>query len=50
VAAATSAIAAILFSAVPWNFGLILAGVSAMIAGAQTEFWMRRRARAGGRP
>jgi predicted branched-subunit amino acid permease len=48
VAAATSALAAIVFSAVPWNFGLILAGITAMIAGAQTEFWQRRRAKARG--
>lgn len=43
VAAATSALAAVVFSGVPWNFGLILAALVAIIAGAQTEFWINRR-------
>lgn len=47
VAAATSVVAAILFAGVPWNFGLILAAICAMIAGAQTELALRRRHEAG---
>lgn len=43
VAAGTSIVAAIVFSGVPWNFGLILAAITAMIAGAQTELALRRR-------
>jgi len=44
VAAIFSAISAVVFSIVPWNFGLILAGITAMVAGAQTEFLLQRRA------
>jgi predicted branched-subunit amino acid permease len=43
VAAGTSIVAAIVFSGVPWNFGLILAAICAMVAGAQTELAIRRR-------
>lgn len=43
VAAGVSVFAAVAFAWVPWNFGLILSAVLAMIAGAQTEFWQRRR-------
>lgn len=49
VAAGVSIVAAVVFSGVPWNFGLIIAATLAMMAGAQVEFWQRRRAnRAGG--
>lgn len=44
VAAGVSIIAAVVFSGVPWNFGLIIAAGLAMVAGAQVEFWQRRRA------
>lgn len=43
VAAGVSIVAAVLFSGLPWNFGLIVAAVLAMLAGAQVEFWQRRR-------
>lgn len=45
VAAFVSVLGAILFSWMPWNLWLIVAAALAMIAGAQTEFWLRRRAR-----
>lgn len=44
VAALVSTVAAIAFAWVPWSLGLIIAAMLAMIAGAQTELWMRRRA------
>ncbi|WP_022703182.1 AzlC family ABC transporter permease [Pseudorhodobacter ferrugineus] len=44
VAAGVSIVAAVVFSGVPWNFGLIIAATLAMMAGAQVEFWQRRRA------
>ncbi|MDZ4135234.1 MAG: AzlC family ABC transporter permease [Paracoccaceae bacterium] len=51
VAAGVSVAAAVALAWVPWNLGLILAALLAMMAGAQTEFWQRRQmARAGGRP
>lgn len=43
VAAGVSVAAAVSFAWVPWNFGLIISALLAMIAGAQTEFWQRRR-------
>lgn len=43
VAAAVSVLAAVSFAWVPWNFGLILSAVLAMLAGAQVEFWQRRQ-------
>lgn len=43
VAAMVSVIAAIAFAWVPWNFGLIIAALLAMMAGAQAEYWQRRR-------
>jgi predicted branched-subunit amino acid permease len=46
VAAGVSILAAMAFAGLPWNTGLIAAGVLAMVAGAQTEFWQRRKARA----
>lgn len=45
VAAGVSVCAAVIFSGLPWNFGLIVAAVLAMLAGAQAEFWQRRAAR-----
>jgi predicted branched-subunit amino acid permease len=44
VAAAVSVLAAVAFSGVPYSLGLIIAAFCAMIAGAQVEFWQRRRA------
>ncbi len=43
VAAGVSVLAAVLFSGLPWNFGLIVAALLAMLAGAQVEFWQIRR-------
>jgi len=43
VAAGVSILAAVLFANLPWNFGLIVAAFLAMLAGAQVEFWQRRR-------
>lgn len=47
VAAGVSTFAAVLFSGLPWNFGLIVAAVLAMLAGAQAEFWQRRQVAKG---
>ena len=44
VAALVSALAAVVFAWVPWNLGLIAAAVLAMIAGAQAELFLARRA------
>lgn len=43
IAALTSCFAAIAFAWVPWSLGLILAALTAMIVGAQTELYLRRR-------
>lgn len=43
VAAITSIIFALLFVNIPYNLGLILAAVIAMIVGAQTEQWLKKR-------
>jgi predicted branched-subunit amino acid permease len=49
VAAGVSIVAAVCFAWLPWNFGLIVAAILAMLAGAQVEFWQGRRAlQAGG--
>jgi len=45
IAALVASIAVVSFAWVPWNLGLILAAVIAMIAGAQSELYLRRRAR-----
>lgn len=46
VAAATaSVILALLFVFVPFNLGLIIAGIGGMVVGAQVELWTSRRAR-----
>lgn len=44
VAAFASVAGALAFAFVPWNLGLIFAAGLAMSAGAQTEFWLARRA------
>ena len=46
VAAFVSAVAAVLLAGLPWNLGLIGAALAAMIAGAQMELALRRRAEA----
>ncbi|KPQ20608.1 MAG: putative branched-chain amino acid permease [Rhodobacteraceae bacterium HLUCCA24] len=43
VAAGASVALALGFAFLPYNLGLMVAGLGAMIAGAQTELWMRRR-------
>jgi predicted branched-subunit amino acid permease len=43
VAAAVSVIFALLFVALPFNLGLLVAAILALMAGAQTEVWMSRR-------
>ncbi len=45
VGAFVSVLASILFQAVPWSFGVILAAMLAIAVAAQVEFWQRRRAR-----
>lgn len=44
VAAGVSVALALVFAGLPYNLGLIVAGVAAMLAGAQAEVWMARRA------
>lgn len=44
VAALVSTVAAVAFAWVPWNLGLILAAVLAMMSGAQAELYLARRA------
>lgn len=46
VAALVSIVAAIGFAWVPWSLGIIVAAVLAMVAGAQTELWLKRRGQA----
>jgi len=48
VVALVSVLAAIAFSGFPAGLGLIAAGLVAVIAGGQTELWLRRRALARG--
>ncbi|WP_373355467.1 AzlC family ABC transporter permease [Pseudoroseicyclus sp. CXY001] len=43
-AAFTSVVMALLLAGLPSGFGLLIAGVLAMMAGAQVEQWMERRA------
>ncbi len=43
VAAFVSVFCALLFASIPYSLGLIGAGICAMIAGAQTELWMKGR-------
>jgi predicted branched-subunit amino acid permease len=42
-AAATATVAALLLAGLPWNLGLLVAGLSGMIAGAEVERRMTRR-------
>lgn len=44
-AATASVVLAIGFAFVPFNLGLIIAGIGGMMVGAQVELWMDRRAR-----
>ncbi|MGB0659022.1 MAG: AzlC family ABC transporter permease [Mangrovicoccus sp.] len=44
VAAFVSVLASIAFAWLPWSLGIIAAALIAMIAGAQTELWLKRRA------
>ena len=44
VAAVTSIAVALLLAGLPYNLGLLVAAVVAMMIGAQTEVWMQRRA------
>lgn len=44
VAALTSVFLALCFAWVPYNLGLIIAGLGGMMAGAQVELWTTRRA------
>lgn len=43
VAALVSISLALIFAGLPYNLGLMVAAVAAMMAGAQTELWMERR-------
>ncbi|RNF35011.1 AzlC family ABC transporter permease [Paracoccus methylarcula] len=45
VAALVAVTAAILLSSLPGSFSLLISAIAAMIAGAQSELWLRRRAR-----
>ncbi|WP_172329108.1 AzlC family ABC transporter permease [Mangrovicoccus sp. HB161399] len=45
-AACVSVAAAILFHGLPWSLGLFAAALAAMVAGVQTELWLKRRAAA----
>lgn len=45
VAALVSIVVAILAVGIPYNLGLLVAGVAAMMAGAQMELWLKRRGR-----
>lgn len=46
ISAGVSVVAAIAFAWLPWNFGLIVAALLAIIAGAQAELFFKRRAEA----
>jgi predicted branched-subunit amino acid permease len=43
-AALTSVVLSLIFNFLPFNLGLIVAGIGAMIIGAQVELWLERRA------
>lgn len=43
-AAVVSVLASIAFGWMPWNLGLFCAAIVAMMAGAQVELWLKRRA------
>ncbi len=42
-AAFVSVTCAILFAFIPWNLGLIIAGIAGMMTGAQVELWTERK-------
>jgi predicted branched-subunit amino acid permease len=42
-AAFVSVACAVIFAFLPWNLGLMVAGVAGMITGAQTELWLERQ-------
>ncbi|MGB5866176.1 MAG: AzlC family ABC transporter permease [Sulfitobacter sp.] len=44
VAALVAVVVALLAAGVPYSLGLIIAGAAGMIAGAQTELWLERKA------
>ncbi|MEQ6248890.1 AzlC family ABC transporter permease [Sulfitobacter sp. HNIBRBA3233] len=44
VAALVAVVVALLAAGVPYSLGLIIAGIAGMMAGAQTELWLDRRA------
>ncbi|MFQ3184453.1 MAG: putative branched-subunit amino acid permease [Alteromonas macleodii] len=43
VSSVVSIILSLVFSGLPYNLGLLVAGVAAMIVGAQMEIWMKRK-------
>ena len=47
VAALVSTVCALILAGLPWNLGLVLSALIAMIAGARTELVLRRRLEAG---
>lgn len=42
-AALTSVVLALVFHSLPYNLGIIVAGIGAMMTGAQVELWIERR-------
>lgn len=44
VAALVAVVVALLAASIPYSLGLIIAGLAGMIAGAQTELWLERKA------
>lgn len=48
VAAFVSVVGALMFSFIPFNMGLLIAALIAMMAGAQTELWLSRREKSDG--
>jgi predicted branched-subunit amino acid permease len=44
VAALVAVIVALFAASIPYSLGLIIAGIAGMIAGAQTELWLERKA------
>jgi hypothetical protein len=42
MAAATSAVVAMMCMNMPYSLGIIIAGIAAMIAGAQAEFMLKK--------
>jgi len=50
VAAAVAVALALILAVLPYNLGLLLAGLAGMMAGAQTEAWSERRELRKGRP